>query len=171
MRLGRKKWLIVAAITAVVLCMVGGFAAFAFEWYRYRNSVAYQMPALAGAIRSYTERYGSLPEKITTIEATGLYGRGAYRLPKNGWEGWNEHTGPYVHYLPVREWNKGDRYIIAVQPKVPGVTGRARCYVVLGETAVYQVGEQELERLLAADDEARGKAGQPGRWADVLWQE
>ncbi|GAI56604.1 unnamed protein product, partial [marine sediment metagenome] len=123
----------------------------AYEWYSYHVTVMYQMPTLAAAIYFYYEDEKAFPDSIDAIEATGRYGGGAYRLPANGWEGWNEHSGPALLYLPVRDWDGDTPYVIAVQPPLKRRSG-VRCYLVSGDTASRQTTEEGLAEVLARDD-------------------
>lgn len=126
------------------------------------------MPALAGAVHFYFQRYGAIPPSLEAIRQTGLGGRNATRLPPTIWEGWwSEHSGREVLYLPVRDWDGETEYVIGVQPKVEGLE---RTYIVTGKTTVNQATQQELATILDRDDVLRTATSQPGRWSQMPWK-
>lgn len=164
----RRIWgrRVIAGVTLLLLAAGLVVGACAYESYNYHITVGYQMPCLAGAIHLYYQNERALPH---TLDGMTLYGRGAYRLPANGWEGWNQHSGPKVLYLPVRDWDGNTPYVIAVQPPL-GRCGSLRHYLVLGDTAPRQAMEGELGEVLSRDDELRARNHQPGRWDRIDWR-
>jgi hypothetical protein len=144
--------------------------AYLYERYSYGVAVGYQMPSLAAAVHVYYEREQALPDSMDAIRAFGLYGVGAYRLPANGWEGWNEHSGPEVLYLPIGNWDGNTPYVIAVQPPLKRRRSNTRLYLVLGEMGPRQTTEEGLTEVLSRDDDIRARNGQPGRWDDMDWR-
>jgi hypothetical protein len=120
------------------------------------------MATFAGAIHWYYSEHGALPESVMAVEKTGIYGTGAYRLPSSVFESWNSHSGRYVSYLPVQDWDGATPFVVAVQPR----TGRKiRGFVVLGETSARPATEQQLREVLLRDNAARAKAGESLMWA------
>ena len=157
----RRRLLAFSGIAVLVGLLLGGIHLFVF--YRYRMAVMYQMLTLTQAFRAYYEEHQALPADLRTIEATGLFGGGAYRLPRSGWEGWNEHSGPEVIYLSVDNWDGKTPYVIAVQPRILSNRG-ARHFLVIGDTAVHATTEAKLRDVLSADDKLRAQTGQSRRW-------
>ncbi len=159
----RRRWV----IAGVALSGLTALAVFGVAWWRYHMAIAYQMPALAAAVYSYHQQYGVLPLNVRAVRDSGPYGLGATRLPGGWWEGWNEHSGPDVLYLPVEDWDGKTEYVIAVQPPL-GKPGRA--YAIAGDTSVRHAAEAELAGILARDDELRATTSQPARWHRVRWK-
>ena len=154
-------------IALLVLLVTAVLGACVYERLRYHADLTHQMPVLAKAIHFYHHSYDALPPSVRAIEARGSMGRGACRLPRNGWESWQEHSGPEVLYVPVVDWDGETAYVIAVQPPI----GRSvRLYLVAGDTSVHQATEADLAKILARDDELRAATGQPGRWDQVPWR-
>ncbi len=137
--------------------------------YRYRMAIAHQMPCLAGALHFYHQQYGVLPPDLRAIRDSGLYGLGATRLPGSRWEGWNEHTGPDVLYLPVVDWDGKTEYVMALQPPTP-ISDSLRLYVLASGGRSHCATEEELAKILARDDELRAATSQPGRWSEMAWR-
>ena len=130
-------------------------------------NIAYQMPSLAGALYSYHTQYGGFPEKLETIAKTGFYGNGAYRLPADDSEDWDEHSGPEAFFVPVFHWDGKTPYVIAVQPPTIGST---RLYLMIGDTSVHSASEEQLRAILQKDDAMCAKNGEPRCWSHVQWQ-
>jgi hypothetical protein len=158
-----QRRIVITAVVAGVIVL----GTYAFWWYRYRVAIGWQAPILAGAVLAYHEQYCVLPPSVQALRDSRLYGLGATRLPGHIWEGWNEHTGPDVLYLPVDHWDGKAAYIIAVQPPV-GLFFRG--YVVAGDPNGHGATERELAEILACDDELRAATSQPGRWSQMPWK-
>jgi hypothetical protein len=164
----RKRRRIVIGVALAVL-VLAGLGLWLWAELRYRMNMAYHTPGLAGALYWYHAEHRELPEKLETVEATGLYGRTPYRLPRGRWEAlMGDYTGPRPVYLPVRDWDGNTPFIIALGAFIGRSGGRG--YVKIGDTRGYFATREELELLLAEDDRAREAKGQPGRWRDVDWR-
>ena len=170
-RQSRKKSVNKVVMTLWVLAVVAAlFGPPAWRWVDHlscRHLRSLQMCSLAGAIHFYQKRYGALPERLETIEATGLYGSGAYRSPASGWEDWDKHTGPSPHYLPVQVWDGHSEIIVAVERRRPHWL-KKRSYVMLGSTDLHVATDEEIEALLAEDNRKREAMGDPFRWPENL---
>jgi len=154
-------------IALLILLVTTVLGACVYERLRYYADLTHQMPVLAKVIHFYYRNYDALPPNIRAIEGRGSMGRGACRLPRSGWESWQEHSGPGVLYLPVVDWDGRTAYVIAVQPPIDK---SVRLYLVSGDTSVHQATEEDLAKMLARDDELRAATSQPGRWSQIPWK-
>ncbi len=153
--------MILLSIIALGYCALG--------WWRYHYDTALQMILMGPAVGAYHRQYGVLPPSIRALQDSKIYGLGATRLPGHWWEGWNEHTGPEVFYLPVEHWDGKTEYVIAVQPPT---SRKERGYLVTCEypAKLLRASETGLEEILARDDELRASTGQPARWSQIAWR-
>jgi len=156
-------WVCVAGATGV--CLALGFRL--FEEWSYRLARGYHVLYLAAAINGYISWVGPLPETFGEFEAYGLYGTDPYHAPVDGWE--EESSGPSPFYLAAKLLPDGDNFIVAVEARTDRTPER-RGYVILGDPSPHYASDEELAGLLAADDEAREKAGLPGRWSEIPWR-
>lgn len=118
---------------------------------------SYHMASLAGALDLYYRAHKSLPESLSTVEATGLLGSEPYRGP---------HGAPV--YLPVLVELPPDGLIIAVSARA-AKGGQQREFVRLNDAARHSADYDELVRLLAEDDEKRRAIGETRLWKDIAW--
>ena len=159
---GKRVPLFFPLSVCLVTLMLG--LSVAYERLNYHYYDIWQMPRLAAAVMVYAGDYGSLPGNLDELAATGLFGSTSYRRPRTGWE--NPPTGPAPHYLPIRKWDGKTKYVVAVDAG----PFKDRRYVIVGDATVYFVTQEELQVILAQDDELRERTGQPGRWSSINWR-
>jgi len=167
----RRRRVFWTILLGVVLTL-GAWGAVWLERYSYGMAAGFQMAALAKALFFYHHRYGDLPDNLATVEASGLLGDPAYRLPANGWEILlsRKCTGLPPHFVPVDEWDGNTEFVVAVRAVPRRLRNADRVYVLAGNTTVRWATEEELGKVLAEDDRHREQAGQKARWAHVRWQ-
>jgi hypothetical protein len=112
-----------------------------------------QAGSLAPAVNRYYEHEHGLPDDFRVIVDSGLYGLNQYK--------WDR-----LAYLPVTHWDGKTQTVVAV---VGGEGGRLGC-VVLGDYGFQRVRWEELDALLAGDDETRARQGEPRRWSSIDWR-
>ena len=164
--LRRRRWVLQAVLVAVVV-----FGIRAFERFYYRRLVMTHTAAVAAAIYVYHHQYGDLPDSLSVIERSRIYSDLSYRLPSHGLDGlWNGYSGPEPHYLPVRDWDGETQYIVAVTARAPRIWP-VRGYVYVGSpTAHFAANDEAMAEVLAADNAARKRTGQPANWDEVQWR-
>lgn len=160
----------VAILLALSVLLVLGIAAgsvWLWAGYAYRYALSAQMPVLARAVLAYRDEWGVLPPGVQELRASGYGGVGACALPRTRWEAlMARRTGPAPWYCPVRHWDGKTPYVVAVLG-IPCGSPPQRCYAIVGRTKGLWATEEELFKLLEADDTLRERNGEPALWRDA----
>jgi hypothetical protein len=148
-----RRWLKAAGAIALVAILSAGLGIGAITSFMRNMEFFWPVASLAPAVNRYYEHEHTLPDDFQGIIDSGLYGLGNY-----SWD--------HLAYLPVTKWDGKTHTVVAV---VGGKGGRMG-YVVLGDYSWHPVQWEELDALLAADDEARARQEEPRRWSDIDWR-